>query len=269
MCNFLSGLVLRNGDILTHPMLDGHADLVTHFNLPDTDAYVQHFAKVELRPVDWGDVATWEWHLDEQAAPSWWDDVAGGAEAELRARAARMILREGEHRLIVDGSWIVLGTAVVRDVRAGRILHVQDSAQIHDVQDSAQIHDVRDSAQIHDVWGHAQIHGVWGHAQIHDVEDSAQIHDVRDSARIHGVWGRAQIRGVQDSAQIHDVWGHARIHGVWGHAQIHDVWGRAQIHGVQDSAQIYGVEDSAQIYGVGGRAQLDASAKAHVVKTDA
>ena len=184
MCNFLSGLVLRNGDILTHPMLDGHADLVTHFNLPDTDAYVQHFAKVELRPVDWGDVATWEWHLDEQTAPSWWDDVAGGAEAELRARAARMILREGEHRLIVDGSWIVLGTAVVRDVRAGRILHVQDSARIHGV------------------WGHAQIHGVWGHAQIHDVQDSAQIHDVRDSARIHGVWGRAQLDA---SAKAHVV----------------------------------------------------------------
>ena len=215
MCNFLSGLVLRNGDILTHPMLDGHADLVTHFNLPDTDAYVQHFAKVELRPVDWGDVATWEWHLDEQAAPSWWDDVAGGAEAELRARAARMILREGEHRLIVDGSWIVLGTAVVRDVRAGRILHVQDSARIHDVR------------------------------------DSAQIYGVEDSAQIYNVCGRAQIRGVWDSAQIYDVWGHA------------------QIHGVEDSARIHGVWDSAQIYGVEGRAQLDASAKAHVVKTDA
>ena len=157
MCNFLSALVLRNGDVLTHPMLDGHADLVTYFKLPDTTAYVQHFAKVELRPLDWGDVATWGWELDEETAPAWWADVAGGAEAELRARAARMILREGEHCLIVDGCWIVSGTAVVLDVRAGRIVRVGGSAQIHDVWDSAQIHGVWDSAQIRGVGGSAQL----------------------------------------------------------------------------------------------------------------
>ena len=54
MCNFLSALVLRNGDVLHHPMLDSHSDLVRHFEVPDTREHHQHFAKVELTPVgDW------------------------------------------------------------------------------------------------------------------------------------------------------------------------------------------------------------------------
>jgi len=219
MCNFFSALVLRNGDVLHHPMLDSHSDLVTYFKLPDETAHHQHFAKIELVPVDWLDAATWRFQLDAETAPGWWTEVAQAAEEACRAIVAKMMLRSGEHRLVVDGCWIVGGTAIVRDVRAGRIVQVRDSAQIHDVRGSAQIHDVGGSAQIRGVGDSAQIHGVGGSAQIHDVWDSAQIHDVR---------GSAQIRGVRGSAQIHDVWGSAQIHDVGGSAQL-DLSARAHV----------------------------------------
>src|SRR3990167_2913664 len=184
MCNFLSALALKNGDVLTHPMLDSHSDLVRYFKLPDANAHIQHFAKVELTPGDWTDAATWMWREDENVLPQWWSDVAGPVESTLRTRAAGMILKDGDHDLIVDGCWIIAGTAKVRDVRSGRIVRVQDSAQISGVRGSAQISGVMDSAQIS---------GVRGSAQISGVRDSAQISDVRGSAQISDVWGSAQI----------------------------------------------------------------------------
>lgn len=140
MCNFLSALVIQNGDVLTHWALDSHSDLVRYFKLPDVSAKIRRFVKVELRPNDWLDPSTWEWIVDEEAPPVWWGEVSAQAEATLRARATRMILRDGEHDLIVDGCWILGGTAVLRDVRGGRIVRVQDSAQVHDVGGSAQVH---------------------------------------------------------------------------------------------------------------------------------
>ena len=205
MCQFLSALVLKNGDVLSHPMLDSHSDLVRYFKLPDTDVYIQHFAKVELTPVDWTDAATWTFRVDEDVLPAWWADVAAQAEATLRDRAARMILKDGEHDLIVDGCWIVAGTAQVSDVRSGRIVRVQDSAQISHVWGSAQISDVRGSAQISDVCGSAQISDVGDSAQISHVCGSAQISHVRDSAQISDVRDSAQISDVRDSAQISHV----------------------------------------------------------------
>jgi ketosteroid isomerase-like protein len=203
MCNFLSVLILKNGDVLHHPMLDSHADLVTYFKLPDADAYISHFAKAELAPDNWLDVATWRWRLDEETRPRWLTEtLERGAEDQTRRIAGRMLLVDGKHRLVVDGCWIVGGTAIVHDVRAGRIVHVRDFAQIHGVGGSAQIHNVRGSAQIHNVRGSAQIHGVGGSAQIRDVWGSAQIRDVGGSAQIHSVWGSAQL---DDSAKAHVV----------------------------------------------------------------
>ncbi len=203
-------------------MLDGHADLIKYFKLPDGNEHLHHFAKVELVPKDWTDVATWKWTVDEPTVPIWWADIAEQAKAALRARTEQMILRDGNHELIIEGCWIVAGTAKVRDVRSGRILRVGGSAQIYDVWGSAQIYGVGDNAQIHGVGGSAQIYGVGGSAQIYDVGDNAQIYDVRDNAQIYGVRDNAQIYGVRDNAQIHGVRDNAQIHGVRGRAIIDD-----------------------------------------------
>ena len=204
MCNFLSVLIIRDGSVRHHPMLDSHSDLVRYFKLPDENAHIQHFAKAELTPTtDWTDASTWKWRIDEQVRPVWLtEDVEHAAEGATRAIAQRMVIKDGEHALIVDGCWIVAGTAKIRDVRSGRIVRVQDSATISGVGGSATISDVWDSATIRDVGGSATISDVGG---------SATISDVWDSATIRGVWGSATISDVRDSATIRDVGGSATL----------------------------------------------------------
>ena len=166
MCNFLSVLVLRDGSVRHHPMLDSHSDLVRYFEMPDTDAFVHHFAKAELTPTtDWTDAATWAWRIDEDVKPVWLtDDVEAQAEAATRAIAQRMVLKDVDRQLIVDGCWIIAGASKIRDVRSGRIVRVQGSARISGVRGSARISGVWDSARISDVGGSARISGVRGSA---------------------------------------------------------------------------------------------------------
>ena len=129
MCNFLSALVMRDGSLKMHPMIDSHSELVEYFKLPDAKPFIQHFAKVELTP-DYTsndtvlDVSTWKFRLDEESEPQWWADVSERVERDLRARAERMILRSGDHGLIVDGCWIVGGDAKIRELRSGRIVRL-------------------------------------------------------------------------------------------------------------------------------------------------
>ena len=146
MCNFLSVLILRNGDVLHHPMLDSHADLVAYFDLPDTRDHHQHFAKAELVPD--GDIlnpSKWKWAIDEPTRPGWLDDVERCAEEKTRSIAKRMVLTDQTKKLpkiIIDGCWIIGGSVKLSNIRGGRIYLVGGSAQILEVGDSAQIHGV-------------------------------------------------------------------------------------------------------------------------------
>ena len=195
MCRFLSVLILRDGSVRHHPMLDSHSDLVTYFKLPDENPHIPYFAKAELTPdKDWTDASTWAWRIDEAVNPVWLTaEVEKAAEEATRAIAQRMVIKDGEHRLIVDGCWIVAGTAKIRDVRSGRIVRVQGSATISDVGGSATIRGVGDSATIRGVGDSATIRGVWGSATIRDVGGSATISGVSGSATISDVWGSATL----------------------------------------------------------------------------
>ena len=128
MCNFLSAVVLKNGDILMHPMIDSHSELVEYFKLPDTSQHIRHFVKVELTPTtdeSWLDPSLWTFRLDEERKPSWWDDEASAkAEADLRRRASAMIINDDKTPLIVDGCWIVGTKGKIREVRSGRIVRM-------------------------------------------------------------------------------------------------------------------------------------------------
>ena len=181
MCNFLSVIVLKNGDVLHHPMLDSHSDLVAYFNLPDTSAHHQHFAKAELVPQDWLDPDTWAWQIDEPTRPGWLDDVDGSAEARTRAIARKMILTEHTPipRLIVDGCWIVGGKGVVRDVRGGRIIRVQDSGQVGEVRDSGRVGVVRGSGQVGVVRDSGRVGVVWGSGQVGVVGSDAIVNGTK------------------------------------------------------------------------------------------
>ena len=124
MCQFLSAIVLKNGDVLHHPLLDSHSELVTLFQLPDGHQYHQHFAKVELTPPvnwdGWEDVSRWRFRLDEDTVPGWWADVAATAEAAVRRIIERAILPPGEHAYHLDGLAIIGPGVTVRSMRGGR-----------------------------------------------------------------------------------------------------------------------------------------------------
>ena len=180
MCNFLSVLILKNGRVLHHPMLDSHSDLVAYFDLPDSTPFVERFAKAELTPVDWLDPSTWKWRIDEEMRPQWLDDVEAKAEAATRAIVKKMILTDQTKipRLIVDGCWIVGGKGIVRDVRGGRIVRVQDSATVSGVGGSATVSDVGGSATVSDVWGSATVSGVRGSAVLDESAKARLLKEV-------------------------------------------------------------------------------------------
>ena len=127
MCQFLSVVVLRNGDLRHHPLLDSHSDLITYFALPDTSVYHQHFAKAELTPPregTWTDPSTWTWRIDEETRPGWLDDVEGQAEAAARRLVERMVIRD-ERAILADGVWIVAEGARVRRFLGGRLARIE------------------------------------------------------------------------------------------------------------------------------------------------
>ena len=202
MCNFLSALVLKSGEVVCSPEhSDSHEDLIDAAELSDNGN--GGFARVEYLPRDRYDkLDKYEFVVDEITKPDWFTEEVKQRTIEiLKARVSRMIVSD-KKKILLGGCYVLTDGADVGKIKNSRILAACDSAKIGEVYGSAKIDRVCDSAKIGEVCGSAKIGEVCGSAKIGEVCDSVKIDRVCDSAKIGEVCGSAKIGRVCGSAKI-------------------------------------------------------------------
>ena len=111
MCQFLSVIVLPNGDIVADPEhTNNHEDLIAAYHLRDS---IESICRVEFTPgEDPADVNGYSLRIDQEE-PSWWPSVRESVLARLRVMIESMIVTD-VRTLLLGGSWIITKGAIVR-----------------------------------------------------------------------------------------------------------------------------------------------------------
>jgi hypothetical protein len=179
MCNFLSAIVLRNGDIVCDPEhTDSHEDLIAMAGLRDDRVAqaMEAFCRVELLPPDdhaaIADVSAWRFVVDEEAAPSWLDRA--GIAKKLRRMVAKMLVGD-TRRLLLGGCWILHGEARVSAVKNGRIALMHDSSQVGTMHDSSRVGTMHDSSRVEAMYGSSQVGAMYDSSRVGTMHDSSRV----------------------------------------------------------------------------------------------
>lgn len=176
MCNFLSALVLQNGDIVCQPeYTDSHEDLVVWAELRDQGR--GEFVRVELSPPDidsYFDVDKYVFKLDEEPRPDWFDEALEARTIEsLKDRIHRMILDGAKKRLLLGGCWMIRNSEI-GEIKAGRVL----------ICTSATVDSIYGSARVDYISGSATVGSIYGSATVGSISDSATVDYISGSATI-------------------------------------------------------------------------------------
>ena len=176
MCQFLSGIGFKNGDVFTSDYTDNHENMIEAWGLKEK--FDNGWVRLEYTSDTLTDLSTYRLNIDESYIPSWvTEEIKEKWERKLKTRAKRMILLVGEINCLLGGKYVVGGDVKINNVISSNIVFCGDNASITKVRDNASITDVRDNASIIDVWDNASITDVRGNATITDVRDNASITD--------------------------------------------------------------------------------------------
>ena len=139
MCQFLSAIVTRHGDVKCNPLVDSHTDLLELFSIHENNAgtiETQNFARVEFVPPakdgkpNYFDFPNYVLRLDEMARPAWYDaDIEEKARKELTKVLERMLITS-ERKIIAGGAHIIGEGAKIGKLISGRILAVHEKANL-------------------------------------------------------------------------------------------------------------------------------------------
>jgi len=226
MCQFLSAIVTRSGEIYHHPFTDSHSELIALHNLKE-GVGAQNFIRVEFTPPkdangreQFDQVDDYTLRVDEKSTPAWFDaERRDQLTKYLGGVVSRMIVRD-TRAMLLGGCWIVCGNAKVEAAKWCRIVGISDSAQVESIYGSAQVKSIYDSAQVESIYDSAQVEYISGSAQVKSISGSAQVKSIYGSAQVESISGSAQVKSIYDSAQVESISGSAQVKSISDSAKI-------------------------------------------------
>lgn len=106
MCQFKSGIILKNKVVLTPEGNESHSDLLESLGIEDTHMNTaKTFVRAELIPKDGNkctDISKWNYRVDQDIVPDWYDEDPGRYEQEFRDAVSEYMKEYMEKRNVVS-----------------------------------------------------------------------------------------------------------------------------------------------------------------------
>ncbi len=116
MCDFLSGIVLKNGYLITSDYTDLHGLIAEDAGLKERRVPLDMgWVNVEYTSDNLLDINTYELKVDESDVPDWFDDsMREKITKKMHRLAKKCILIDGEIPILLGGKWIIGGEVKIQ-----------------------------------------------------------------------------------------------------------------------------------------------------------
>ena len=215
MCNFLSALVLQNGDVLVDPEhTDSHEHLVAHWKLDDSREYARRWVRVEFMPPDYMKIDepdTYVLKLDETTSPVWWTDELQAKVAEdLRSLVRRMLVTDTQD-ILLGGCWILAGKANITKAVSARIVAMCDSSKVGTMRGSSKVETMCDSSKVGTMRGSSNVGTMRGSSNVGMMCDSSKVGMMRDSSKVGTMRDSSNVGMMYSSSNVGTMCGSSNV----------------------------------------------------------
>ena len=168
MCRFKSGLILKNRVVVAQADNDSHSDLLEGLKIDDTEVNAMtKFVRAELIPPNnewWTDPSEWEFHIDQDIRPDWFNEDVEKYEDEFRKA--------------VKGWWNthVLVDKKVEELKEGyyRLKRCEVKKILNNVKvvlDNSTVQKMLGNSTVQEMWGNSTVQDMWGNSIARDTKN--------------------------------------------------------------------------------------------------
>ena len=220
MCQFMSAIITRDGQVLQNCLTDSHEELIAHFDLHERKAngHGQNFIRIEFtpgrdkedRPV-YDDSTGYKLRVDENETPTWFDaEARGKAEKFLRGVIERMIVRD-ERKMLLGGVWILAKGAKVQTTRMCRIIAMSgamveylNASNVGVMWESSKVGVMRGSSNVGEMRESSKVGVMWESSKVGEMRESSKVGEMRGSSNVGVMRGSSNVGEMWESSSIPD-----------------------------------------------------------------
>nr|DAF22453.1 MAG TPA: hypothetical protein [Caudoviricetes sp.] len=190
MCRFKSGIIFKSRCVVAPGENDSHSDLLREMNIEDTYTNASRlFVRAELVPKNnewWTDPDGWEFVVDQDVTPDWYDTDPGKYEEEFR----QAVKAWWDKHVIVDKKIDELSSGFYRLKRC-KVKKLLNDVKVY-----------LDRSTVGEMCGRSTVGEMWGSSTVGKMRDSSTVGKMWDSSTVGEMWG---------SSTVGEMWGSSTV----------------------------------------------------------
>ena len=210
MCQFKSGIILKNKIVVAPGKNDSHSNLLESLGIQDD--YIgasKTFVRAELVPKnnEWWispeeHPEKWTFVVDQDIVPEWFCRE----ESEKEFRAA--VCTWWKSHILVDQKLEKLESGYYRLKRCEVKKLLNDV--MADLYDS-RVGEMWESSRVGEMWGSSQVGVMWESSQVGVMRESSQVGEMRGSSQVGEMWESSQVGEMRESSQVGEMRGSSQV----------------------------------------------------------
>lgn len=181
MCRFKSGIIFKTRCVVAPEDNDSHSDLLRELNIYDNYVNATRlFVRAELVPRNyewWTDPSGWEFNVDQDMIPDWYDDDPGRYEEEFR-QAVKAWWNE---HVIVDKK--------IDELRSGfyRLKRCEIKKLLKDVKvylDQSEVGAMYDNSRVGEMYGNSRVGKMYRNSRVGKMYRDSQVGAMYENSRV-------------------------------------------------------------------------------------
>ena len=199
MCRFKSGIIFKTRCVVAPGENDSHSDLLRELNIEDTYTNASRlFVRAELVPENdewWTDPDGWEYSVDQDVTPDWYDTDPGKYEEEFR----QAVKAWWSEHVIVDKKIDELSTGYYRLKRC-EVKKLLNDVKVY--LDSSTVGKMRDSSTVEVMCDSSTVGAMWDSSTVRAMCDSSTVGAMRDSSTVGAMRDSSTVGAMCDSSTV-------------------------------------------------------------------
>ena len=228
MCQFKSGIILKNKIVVAPGKDDSHSNLLESLGIQDD--YIgasKTFVRAELVPKnnEWWispeeHPEKWTFVVDQDIVPEWF--CKEESEKEFRAAVCTWwkshILVDQKLEKLESGYYRLkrcevkkLLNDVMADLYDSEVGVMRGSSQVGVMRESSQVGVMRGSSQVSVMWESSQVGVMWESSRVGVMRESSQVGEMWESSQVGEMRGSSQVGVMRGSSQVGEMWESSRV----------------------------------------------------------
>ena len=221
MCNFKSGIILKNKTVIAEGESESHTDLLESLGIEDSYMGASKtFVRAELTPNngEWWvspeeHPEDWCFVVDQDIVPEWFD------KGEYERIFRESVCAWWKIHILVDQKIEALTSGYYRLKRC-EVKKLCNDVKVFLKNSNVGV--MWENSNVGEMWGSSNVGEMWGSSNVGEMWGSSNVGEMRENSNVGVMWENSNVGEMRENSNVGVMWGNSNVGEMWGSSTARD-----------------------------------------------